>query len=156
MQVRTPPLPRNQAAQRVKGKSLSSPTRAKLWQSPNTAHTQLGPIEGGSHIWSTYSRSGIYCTEALSAEYRFLWIRTQRNHSACVPTIMWKARELNQFCSAFCFPLKIEETKERTQSSTTKEARAVRRNVSVMRANYDQYSTLTSSPYFPWCYFRRQ
>lgn len=33
------------------------------------------------------------------------------------------------------------------KSSTTKEA--VRRNVSVMRANYDQYSTLTSNPRLP-------
>lgn len=39
-----------------------------------------------------------------------------------------------------------EETKERAQSSATEEA--VWRNVSVMRANYDQYSTLTSNPHF--------
>ncbi len=39
-------------------------------------------------------------------------MRTPRSHSACVPTIIRKARELNQFCSAFCFPQKTEETKE--------------------------------------------
>lgn len=45
----------------------------------------------------------------------------------CVPTIMWRARELNQFCSAFCFPQKREggETKERAQSSAAIEARCL-------------------------------
>lgn len=70
---------------------------------------------------------------------------------------MWNAGELNQFCSAFCFPQKTEEeeeedeeeTKDSAESSTAKEARAVRRNVSVMQANYDQYSALTSNPHFP-------
>lgn len=37
-------------------------------------------------------------------------MKTQRNHCACVPTIMWKARELNQFCSAF-FPRRQKRQK---------------------------------------------
>lgn len=49
----------------------------------------------------------------MSAKYGLLWMRTQRNHSACVPTIMWKARELNQFCSALLFSPEDRRDKRR-------------------------------------------
>lgn len=64
MQVRTPPLPRKQVEQRVKGKSPSSPTRAKLSQSPNTTHTAAS---NRKRLTVHIVKSGI--ARAFSAKY---------------------------------------------------------------------------------------
>lgn len=65
-----------------------------------------------------------------------------RTTSACLPTIMWKAKGTDSVLFSISFsPEDKEETKERTQSCEYKEEAVFRRNVSMMRANSDQYST---------------
>lgn len=97
-QPRFPETQQNKSREGKKKSFQSDQSRAKLRQSPNTTHT-AGTSRGGSHIYSTYSsvRSGMDQSRGFEwkkkqqKKYPILWIRTQRSHSACVPTIMWKA-----------------------------------------------------------------
>lgn len=125
-------------------------------------HTQLVPIRDPlpSFLgWMAQVGSCTCCSKgALRAKHIASYGYEPRGTTVRVcQQLRGRKGQLNQFCSAFCFPQKTEEEEAKrtsTRSSTAKEARAVWRNVSVMRANYDQYSTLTSNPHFPWCYFR--
>lgn len=67
MQVRTPPLPRNQAVQTVKETPFHS-DQSKTVTVSHTAHTDGTNREGSPH--STYSkyRSGIYCSKGFDCK----------------------------------------------------------------------------------------
>lgn len=151
MQVRTPRLPRNQAAQRAKGKRLSSPTRAKLWQFPNTTRTQLVAIKDGLHICSLSSkvRSGIYCSWGFEGIISSPMDKNPEEPQCVCANNYVEYKETESVLFSILFSPEDKKKKRRQ-----KNWHRAQRDVSMMQANYDQYSTLTSNPQFPWCYFR--
>lgn len=123
MQVRTPPFPRNQAAQRQREKVFPV-RREQNCYSLLLAHTQLVVTQEVFHIWSMYSkaRSGTYCTKEF--ECKVLSSIIDKNPVGpdyiCANNNVEDKRTESVLFS-FCLSQKTEETTKQTQSSATKE-----------------------------------